>query len=157
MKITKHSLSALLLAAIMVLAAGCQTQTTKDIDVAGLASHLNETLEFQDQLAALDSQTILTLYELEAGDVANTAVYASTGATAEEIAVLEAADESKVSKLQEAVNQRIETKKEDFEGYLPAEMKKLQDPVIRTEGNVVVLCISNDSDQANSAIDEYLK
>ena len=79
------------------------------------------------------------------------------GATAEEIAVITVSDKENVSKVEEAVKARIESQKEGFENYVPEELTKLSDPVIRTVGNTVIVCVSDHNDQAEKIIDQATK
>ena len=66
------------------------------------------------------------------------------GATAEEVAVFEAKSEKYAKELETTLaKERIERKKLDFESYIPAEMTKLNSPVIVRKGKVVAVCIAD--------------
>ena len=54
------------------------------------------------------------------------------------------------------MQKRVEEQKTAFENYQPAEMKKLQDPLIKKQGVMVVLCVSDDTPAAEKAVKEAL-
>ena len=56
-----------------------------------------------------------------------------------------------------AYENRISSQKEACRDYLPDEMTKLDAAVIYTNGNYVVLCVSNDSAKAEQVIADLFK
>lgn len=143
--------------------AGCGTdgdEKEKDgsdaaaIDVQQLADQLVSQVSFEDQLSGVDQETALLLYGLEAGQIKSCAVYAGTGATAEEVAVFEASDEEAVDAVVNSVNKRVESQLADYADYRPEEVPKLENAVIETSGNYVVLCVCADDAAARTLIKE---
>ena len=130
---------------------GCGEKNTS-INMEDLAQELMEQLPFTDELAEIKENVIYHLYALDSEKIEEIKVYLSSGATAEEIAIIKSDD---VSAVEEAVKKRVESKKKDFEGYLPEELEKLEDPVIITRGNYVILCITSDSELARKIITNY--
>lgn len=127
------------------------------LDVAACAATLLEEINFQDSLEAISDEMIAVIYQIPAGDVLEQRVYLSTGATAEEIAVFEAADTAAAQRIESAVWQRIADQKANFEDYLPAEMPRLEDPFIFVRGRYVVLCVSDHNEKAKAELGELLK
>ena len=82
--------------------------------------------------------------------------YISSGATAEEIAVFEAADKAAADRLYKAAQERVENQKTAFEDYVPAEMTKLGNPVLVKKGSFVVLCVADDAAAAKKIVDKAL-
>ena len=142
---------------ISILALSCSAKETKDIDIGGLAQSILDEVQFKDQLTAVDDFTANSLYDMDEGLVTSQIVYVSSGATAEEVAVFECADEDGVSAVEEAAEQRISDMKEGFSDYIPAEMAKLEDPVLMVYGRYVIVCVSDDSSHARSVIDSYIQ
>ena len=62
--------------------------------------------------------------------------------------MFEADSEKSAKALVEKVKKRIENKKNDYRTYMPAEMTKLNSPVIVQKGNIVVVCIADKVDEA---------
>lgn len=154
---TKKMILIIVVMAISILAFGCSSKEAKDIDINGLAQNILDSVAFQDELTAVDDFTINTLYAIEEGLTTDQSVYVSSGATAEEVAVFTCADEDSAAAVKEAAQQRIADMQEGFADYNPAEMDKLNDPVLMIEGKYVILCISDDSGQAQSVIEHYIQ
>lgn len=151
----KMHMGALLLGLLLVLA-GCGKQEAKEVEPSVLADTLNSTLTFQDEMTSVDTAAVVRLYGIDEADMAAYKVYTSTGATAEEIAVFKAKDEEAADRIYQAMQTRVENQKTAYESYNPNEMKKLQDPFIRKQGVMVVLCISDDTPAAEQAVKEAL-
>ena len=144
------ALAAALLLGVFALA-GC-SKNEAALDVQKAADELKAGVTFQDELAAPGASVFETLYDIQEGDAANHAVYVSSGATAEEIAVIEAKDANAAARVKTAVEQRIADLKEGFENYVPGEMTKLNNPVIEVKGKYVLLCICDKPDEARKVI-----
>ena len=55
------------------------------------------------------------------------------------------------------VKQHIEDQITSFESYVPGEVAKLKDAVVRTVGRYVAVCVSDDSAAAEKILDKYMK
>lgn len=152
----KKFIPILMLVFLAVFSTGCGERAV-NLDPVAVANQLAKDVPFKDQMTAVDADTAYSLYGLDAETVAAQQVYVSTGATAEEIGVWQAKDSAAVSKIQEAVKNRIADQKAGFENYVPAEMEKLEHPLLVTKGNYVILCISNNNDKAQHVVDGFLK
>lgn len=138
------------------LVAGCgEKNQAKNIDVEKLASDLIQNVKFQDQMTEITPEVFEALYQIDKSKVAEAAVYTSTGATAEEVAVIKAASSKDVDDVKQAVLNRIEFQKSEFKDYVPAELDKLSNPVLLVTGDYVILCISNDNTKAEDVIRPY--
>ena len=147
-------LSALLCA--VFLTAGCGGTETISLSVPTMADTLRAQVSFTDQMEKADADTVYTLYHLDADLVAEQGVYLSTGATAEEIAVFAAKDAGGAKQIEQAVQARLQTQKDGFADYLPAEMDKLNQAVLVVKGRYVIFCVANDAGQVRSVIDSLL-
>lgn len=148
-------LTLLLLGTIML--AGCQSQKEVDVDPAALADALKEAVTFQDEMTQTEEAVYARIYGTSADTIESARVYMSTGATAEEIAVFKAKTAEDAAAIYSLMEKRIENQKQAFEDYVPAEMAKLSDPVLKKEGKLVILCVSDENDKAQAKIDDMLK
>jgi len=138
--------------------AGCSgNDENVSFNVADLASDLRDSLTFQDNIAEIEPEMACTLYGIKESDVEDTVVYISGGATAEEIAVVKAADKDAAKAVQNALEDRVKAQEKSYKDYNPGELDKLGKAVLSKAGNYVVLCISSDSDAAKKIISEYIK
>jgi hypothetical protein len=149
---------ALLLTALLFFASGCaKNSAVLTLDPSAAADKLVAAIPFKDQMSPADLEIALQHYGLEESTVSRAKVYESTGATAEEVAVFEAKDETSLNKIKEAAQKRIENQREGFQDYQPQEMEKLKNPVLVTAGNYVFLCVSDDNAKAQKVIEEIIK
>lgn len=144
-------LAVVILSLCAVMLSGCSKKEIT-VDPTELANSLLEQVKFVDSMTKLDKEAVAKLYGIKGELLESQAVYISTGATAEEIAILKATDEKNADTLYQALETRIEDQKTAFEDYVPAEMKKLEDPILIKKGNYVICCISNDNESANDVI-----
>ena len=159
MKLLRKLLAAALSCALVLVCAACSQQAEQagadvSLDPAALADSLASGLTFQDQLTPLDGDAAMNIYGLDNTSVVQLKVYVSTGATAEEIAVIETAGGDAAETVKAALEKRVEDQKLAFESYQPKEMTKLGDPLIETRGKYVILCLSDDNEAARALIDE---
>lgn len=138
-----------------ILLTGCNKKAAS-FDVNKLGEDLNSKITYQDELMNLDVDTASMFLNLSDINLVNTAIYEGSGATAEEIVVLECASGEDATKAQTMLKDRVEEQKESFENYVPGELTKLDAAVIEVNGNYVVLSVSDDPDGAKKIIAEYM-
>lgn len=143
-----------LTAAALVLA-GCSgggKGAAVDIVPAEAAKTLVEAVAFQDTLMEAEGETAKLYYQLD-DTISDFAVYISgSGGTAEEVAVLKVKDSKDLASAEAIAKKRVEELVFRFEDYVPAELTKLQSPVIVARDNVVVLVIAADTAAAEKAV-----
>lgn len=112
-------------------------------DTEKIAEDILSSIEFKDNLTPVGNTLIISNYKIDPAKICSAVVYMGGGSTAEEIAVFEAESESEAKKIEKLAKERIDRKKLDYENYMPAEMAKLNSPVIVRDGNVVAVCIAD--------------
>ena len=119
------------LAAVMmcVSLAGCGG---KAVDINELASALSSDGKFAEQLTEVSG----------------------TPAVVDEITIFKTSDTESVK---EKAEQHIEKQKTTYTSYAPNEVSKLDDCVVETVGDYVIVCVSEDSSSVQSIIDQYTK
>ena len=154
------SLAVALLACVLMLA-GCAAQDAPasgkaDADLSALASELMDKGVFTDEMTQTDADIVNDLYGVTLSSSAELWAYVSTGATAEELVLLQAADEDEAQAFEEAAKDRIEEQKESFRDYVPAEVKTLEEAIISRSGKYVAVCVAHDASAAGKVIEAYL-
>lgn len=127
------------------------------INIEELATKISESRAFEDQLMKIDSEMTMEDYGFTTEEVKALVSYQGSGATSEEIVVLEVNDKSNLDSVKGKINNRINERKEAFASYLPEEVGKIDNNVMQVKGNYVIFCISNDSNKVINAINEYIK
>lgn len=127
------------------------------INIADLASKMKEQDLFEDTLEEIDKDTIKKNYGFDGNKIKNIVSYVGTGATAEEILVVELNNKSDLNEINNQITQRISERKEAFANYLPQEVYKLENPTLKVTNNYIILSVCKDSEKMNSFIEDYLK
>jgi hypothetical protein len=151
----KKTISLLLSLLICALCAGCGA--APDFEPAALAEALESSGCFTDLLSEMDTAMAMELYGIEEGDVEACAVYLGTGATAEEIAVFRAKSAAAAKTIAEAFGARRDNQITAYKNYVPTEVPKLEDAIVKSSGSYAVYVTAADADGAQKIIDDYLK
>ena len=123
-----------------------------EINIEDLASKIVETNAFEDKLEKVDSEMIMENYNFSSDEIEKLVSYQGSGASSEEIVILQVKDKSKLDSVKEKINTRLQERKEAFESYLPKEVGKIENSILIVKGNYVILCISNDNKQVNNIL-----
>jgi len=136
------------LAAVMmcVSLAGCGG---KAVDINELASALSSDGKFAEQLTEVSSDIAEKRYMISDGEVEECVSYTGTPAVVDEITIFKTSDT-------ESVKEKAE-QKTTYTSYAPNEVSKLDDCVVETVGDYVIVCVSEDSSSVQSIIDQYTK
>lgn len=150
-KVKKYTAAALA-AGIIAAAAGCSSGG--DIDAAALVNDLTTGVVFDEALTELSPSIAQKRLSLDEGEAEEITAYAGTRAIVDEIAVIKAAD---VDAVKAKIDAHIAEQTESYQSYRPEEVPKLNDAVVETYGDYVIMCITSDSDAAKAIIDKYIK
>ena len=132
-------------------------ETNIQIDIQKLVNELINSQIFEDNLNAIDSESIIKKYNFDINKIKDINSYVGTGATAEEILIIELIKKDDKNVITENIKTKIQERKQDFENYLPKEVFKLENYNLESKENYIILCISNDFDKAKEIIDKYIK
>ncbi|MDR2296036.1 MAG: DUF4358 domain-containing protein, partial [Clostridiales Family XIII bacterium] len=137
---------------------GAGGRTEAALDMRRLAEALIDGVAFDDRMEEASDSAFYALYAIEPPDESITGfvLYTSTGATADEVAIIEAKDAESAPIVMERARARIASQKADFEDYEPGEMTKLNDPVLVRAGRYVILCLSNDNAAAERILEDFV-
>ena len=144
---------AVVAAAMMIVACGGKKA---DFDLAALGNDLNSKITYQDSLMEMDVDTAGMFLNLSDISVTKAAIYEGSGGTAEEIVVLECATDDDAKKAEQVLKMRVDEQIESFTDYVPEELTKLNDAVIKVSGKYAVLSVSDSPDEARKIIDSYM-
>lgn len=144
------------LALVMALSlAACGSGEPKEVDINALAEELRGSATFGEELTKLDETVALGLYGCAEGTEA--VAYAGTGATAEEVAVFNCGSAEAAETLAANLETRNQTRISQYASYDPEEVPKLENALIMSGGQYVVLCVASDLGSAASVAENALK
>ena len=146
---------------VIILAVVCYIFSTKEngnedvvLNIQELATKIQEQDVFDDTLEQIDKETIIKNYGFTEEEIVDAVAYVSTGATSEEILVVEAND---VNSVKAKIDTRISDRAEAFASYLPDEVYKLENPTLIIQNNYIILCVCKDSAKMNEYLENYIK
>ncbi len=151
-KITTVFFAALI--SITLFACGSNNSSDVEIDPSALADALLQTVT-SDTLSQTASSLIPSIYSIDENDITSAIVYASTGATACEIAVIECKESGDTSDIADKLQTHVDSQEELYSTYNQSEAARLKTAIIKTAGNYAVLCVSDDTDEAETILKEY--
>lgn len=147
----KKILSVILLSLTFIISACSGTE----IDINTAADTLVSELEFSEELAEISASVQMKRYGLDKETVIDAKGYAGTKAVVDEVVVFKCNDTEAVMN---AANEHIELQIKNYTSYAPNEVHKLNDAVIETVGDCVIVCVSNtDSNEVKTKIDGLAK
>ena len=144
------------LAALLLLLCACGGGA-KELPLDTVSEQLLDSGAFSDILSPVGKNIAAMIYGVEETLVESSAVYWSTGATAEELALFKAQDEKGAAQLLAAAQTRLEEQKEAFSVYVPAEVAKLDTAVLAQSGPYVICVVAEDAARATQVLGEYIK
>ena len=141
---------------LIIMIPGCGAAEKKLPDLDKLSQDLlNDSGIFTDILNPIDQNIALVLFGLNEEDVESCTVYCSTGATAEEIALFIAPDADAAKRIYTALERRVEMQILAFENYVPAEVPKLKNAILRNNGLWVAYITASNIDSADKIVYNY--
>lgn len=141
--------------AVLLTACGGGSKKSVDVDIEKLADELNSSVITSDQLSKTESSMLPSIYFWDEADVTSAVAYMSSGATADEICVVECADDSKTSGIEKLFQTRVDNQSELYASYNEPEVDKLKDAIIKSAGKYTVLVVSDDQDKAGEILGNY--
>ena len=148
----KRILAAGLALALLLSLAACGGKV-REFDVDATPKALMEAGAFSEELEELEEVILLRLYEMDESKVSKAAGFASTGLTAEEVAVFEMVDEQAAKDAEAVLQAHLEYQKESNVDYRPGEMPKLEKAVVEQRGRTLLFLVASDYAAAGKALE----
>jgi hypothetical protein len=120
-----------------------------------LAAELQAAGAFSEELVLTENDVGCFLYGLVESDAPEMRYYFSSGAVADEIAILPCADDAALEKVKSECATRLDLQTQLFTEYKPEEVPKLEKALVLQRENTVVLCVATDYEKAQAVLDRY--
>lgn len=140
----KKLLSVFLLMGLLLSLAACKGESPKADLTLDDAQTLLDSVAFSEPLEEIDLEIACSLYALDQSKITGAAVYGSTGATAEELAVFIFSDADAATAAKTSFETRITDRTEAMADYLPNEVPKLEKAVLEVRGSTLLFVVAND-------------
>lgn len=157
---TKKIITTMLVALTLFMTAcgSNSTSTEASAPVAQITQAITECGVTFNELAQVPDDKIATIYGISEDDYSEASSYiAGSGGYADEVVIFKASSSDKVSVLQDALNARLESRKNDFDGYVQDQYDILCNSKVITTGDYVCLIVCADNDTAKSTYDSYFE
>lgn len=160
----KKAILCILLAAICLFAGCGKTSDSNDTtpaltpvtSAAEWVDVLSATVTFDDQMTVVDGESALVRYGVDEAYDDDCALYISSMATPEEIAVFKTNDRFDADYFTALASAYLAQQKESYSDYAPEQVPKLDTAVVRVCGEYVIVCVSADNEKAASVVDAYI-
>lgn len=147
-------LGSLILAAALALGLTACGRGEAPFDVAVTARSLVETPGvFSEELEPLEEPVALAQYGLEGYEGAQVSAYHSTGATAEEVAVICFGGEKDAEAYEAWAESYLDIQRKVNRDYRPLEMPKLEKAVAQRRGSTFLLLVCADYEAAQGCLE----
>lgn len=143
----KQTLAVLLTALLLT---SCGKSPAKDVDIESLAESIVQTVAFDDDLTIIDDSMISMLYDIDG--YVDAVLYKGSGATAEEVAVFQMETASDAKNACEDAKAHIQSQIKAYESYMPDEVARLEEAVVRQDGCYVSVVVSADPEAAKKLL-----
>ena len=127
------------------------------IDINVLGERILESGAFSDELVKIDSEIAMNSYGFTKDEISEIISFQGSGATSEEIIILQVNDKSNLNSVKEKINTRLTERKEAFQDYLPDEVFKIDNHILEVKGKYLIMCISNNSNEVMDTINNYMR
>lgn len=139
-------------AAVMLCSCGGKNSNTPVSELLEAASESGVNF---GELVSVEGSDIKYTYDLEESWYDEFAAsVAGNMAFAEEIVFVKASSDENVEKIQKALENRVQSRKDTLQSYAPAEYDKLCKSEVKTNGKYVYLIVSEDSKTALKAAEK---
>ncbi len=125
----------------------------KDVDMKTLSANLQETVT-SGALAEVSADILASTYFLDMEQIEDSLAALNSGANACEVTIVKCKDNSYVSEVKDLFETRVKNQSDLFASYNAGEVTKLEQALIESSGNYVVLCVTDDTDAAKKILKE---
>ncbi|WMJ84559.1 DUF4358 domain-containing protein [Oscillospiraceae bacterium LTW-04] len=142
---------------LSIMFAGCGA-SKKELDMDSLSTDVLSKGSFNDELILLSDKVVGDYYDLSFEGLDEYRVYvSSSSATASEFALFKCSSDAALKSAKAAVEARISDQISNYENYRPDEKFRLENALIETNGNYLLLVVSDNNDTIQKLFNEALK
>ncbi len=121
-----------------------------------VAYEVQESIEDED-LVKKDSQALKKYYGLNSAEYEGVLFYTSDFTmSAKEVLLIEVKHDVQVEEVKSAIENRIETRKESFEGYAPEQVQLLEEAAYVVRGKYIFVAVTPDAETYRQVFEKSL-
>jgi hypothetical protein len=156
-----------LLAMLMILSAftvtGCSGSDSSDkngevsLDPSGICQEIIDAGVFADELSEVDNSYSDMIIGVSSDSFTSAVIYTGSGATAEELAIIQTEDSADAEYIIAKLNTHISNQADAYAGYKPEEVDKINSAIVKSNGSYIILCVAENNTAAEEIINKYFK
>lgn len=154
-----------LLLLLAVVVSGCGQEKDIDkvspnpvhLDIAAFSMQLRDNLSLGEELSQVENDVFSYVYDVPGESYEEAVLLLASGATADEICIVKAADKDSKNAIKAKMEARIAAQKESFASYLPEEAAKLDNAIITEIDSYLVLVVCGNPEQAKTTIQQVTR
>ena len=131
---------------------GSENGGKKEVNATELAQALATQITYTDELEQMDEEDVAWYFELEEGVTG--VAYEVSGVSSERVAVFTVADKATADKVIASIEAVLEDDLDQNAAYDAKVASRIENAVVEYKGNLVILCVSDDSAKAKQIIKE---
>lgn len=146
----------LLLLALLLLFSACTTQDdgiSLSFDIQILGEKLLQEASFDDELVKLNDLAAQATWQVKCEKMI---AYAGSGATAEEIVIVDASDHDGANEALKLLTAYRDTRRDLFAGYNAGQVPRIESAVLTVADHYVIYCVSADNAAAQKIVDAFI-
>lgn len=144
--------------ASMLLFSGCGNKpSTKEFNDDQLAEEILREVSFATPLSEVDDEDAAFMFMLPEDLSVDIDLYMATGTYADEFVIFDTDSADDAEKVKAIAETHISEIKASFSDYLPEEVPKIDNAILITHGEYVILCITDDHEKAASIIQSHIE
>ena len=151
----KKLLAILLSVSMLFVACGKSDKQKESItELDALTKEIASLDAFDDKISPLEKDSAILVFGLDEEDIKDISCYMNTSATPEMIVAI--AVNGDIDDVKADLEEYFESERDSFADYVPEEVVKVQNAILeQKDGNIIVACISRDSEQVKNILDKY--
>lgn len=152
----KRTLVIFLAIAVVLLASACGNKTDiSNASAIDVATSVKSALTFIDDMLEVKDEIVVDFYNLPEGVTEMKVYMSSSGATSEELAIFKCTDAKTVDLVKKACEKRIEDLNEKFEDYIPNELVRIENAIIKERDGFVMFVCADSPALAEEKFEDY--
>ena len=120
-----------------------------------IAASVKEGVTFVDDMLEVKNEIVADFYSLPEGVTEMKVYMSSSGATSEELAIFKCKDAQTAELVKKACEKRIEDLNEKFEDYIPGELTRLENAIIKERDGFVMFVCADSPALAEEKFEDY--
>lgn len=153
----KKGILFIIMIAVITVFSACSQNVVASASVSEMTEEILQEFS-SDTMAEVTGERLPSYYNLDLNLLDSYSVYIDgTGGFSDELAIFQVKDTKDIETVKQAIQSRVEDRKNAFESYNPEEFDKLQNCVIREQGVYILFCVSDDNATVEENFMSYFK